>query len=94
MLSKMESTELVIQGTLFPAKWDERGEIKDLILDTDDQDEYLIAQTGKGKELIGLIHKKMTLIGVVREVDKGPSLFHVRDYRIDEKSPENENQNI
>ena len=88
MLSKMKSIELVIQGILFPAKWKKEGEVKDLIIDTDDQDEYLIAQTGKGEELIKLIHKRVTLVGVVRESDKGHDLFHVKSYTVHDEEDE------
>lgn len=84
-MNETKSTERTIRGTLFPAKWDERGEVKGLVIDTDDQDEYFIAQNGKGKELIKFIHENVSLTGVVSEGERGFYNFHVKSYKIQDK---------
>jgi len=39
--------QLKITGTLFPAKYDEHHQVVQVIIDTVDQDEYFIENSGK-----------------------------------------------
>ncbi len=94
MLNGRKSRELVIKGTIFASERDEEGGVKTLIIDTDEQDEYLIAQNGPANELVKLVKKRVTLIGFVREDDRGQDLFHVKTYIIHEENPENDKQCI
>jgi len=71
-----------ITGTLFPAKYDEHHQIVQIIIDTEDQDEYFIENSGKGKELLSLIHREVELEGSVRENEEGKFLFRVEEYTV------------
>ena len=91
-MSKTKSIERIIHGTLFPARWNEKGEVKGLVIDTVDQDEYLIAQTGKGKQLMKCIHEEVTLTGTISEDERGVYFVHVKNYRLHDKRTEDEKQ--
>ena len=82
--------ERTIIGTIFPAKWDENGKVTRVLIDTSDQDqdEYLIADNKKGKELLGLIHHKVEVTGTVRELDNDDLYFDVVNYKTKENNDE------
>jgi hypothetical protein len=74
--------ELIISGTIFPARWNERGEVVTLVIDTTNQDEYYIAQNKKGKELLSFIHHQVEIQGTLREGDNGNFVINVKNYKL------------
>lgn len=74
--------EITIQGRVFPAKWDENRNVLRVVIDTDDQDEYLVDHNKKGKELLSLLRHKVEVTGTVREDEDGDVIINVREYTI------------
>ena len=82
-----KTKELTLYGTLFPTKWDDKGQVERLVIDTVDQDEYFIAQNKKGKELLRFIRHQVEIKGTLREGDDGNFVINVGSYRmINEKN--------
>jgi hypothetical protein len=61
---------ITIRGIVIPVGWDEKGEVIDAAIFTNDEDEYIIQKDLKGKELLDLIHKELEVSGFVKKVDK------------------------
>ena len=74
--------ELTVQGTIFPAKWDENRNVVRIVIDTTDEDEYFIDQNKNGRELLGFINRKVEITGTVRETDDNEFIFNVRTYTL------------
>lgn len=74
--------ELTVRGTIFPAKWDENRNVVNIVIDTTDEDEYLIDQNKNGRELLGFINRKVEITGTVRETDDNEFIFNVRTYTL------------
>ena len=86
-MKEIKKDELTISGTIFPAKWNEKGEIVTLVIDTTDQDEYYIAHNKKGKELLSFIRVPVEIQGTLSEGDNGNFVIHVKNYKpINEKN--------
>ena len=81
-MEELKSNGRKIDGTIFPARWDEKGQIAGLVIDTDDQDEYFIALNRKGKELLPYIHHEVELTGTLKEDDDGHYVINVKSFRI------------
>ena len=81
-MQEVKTDERTISGTIFPARWNERGEVVTLVIDTTDQGEYYIAQNKKGKELLTFIHHQVEIQGTLREGDNGNFVIHVKNYRL------------
>lgn len=77
-----KTKELTICGTLFPTKWDDKGQVERLVIDTVDQDEYYITQNKMGKELLRFTHQQVEIKGTLRESDDGHFFINVKSYRI------------
>ena len=52
-----------IRGIIVPVKWDEKGNVADIGIETYDEDFYLIDNRSKGFDLIGLIQESVELGG-------------------------------
>lgn len=80
--------ELTVKGTLFPAKWNESNEVVRLLIDTTDQDEYLIGPNQKGREMLALVHRDVEIVGTVKEGENGAFVLNVSHYRLLDSPPE------
>jgi len=81
-MQEVKTDERTISGTIFPAKWNERGEVVMLVIDTTDQDEYYVAPNKKGKELLSFIHHQVEITGSLSDGDNGGFVIHVKNYKI------------
>jgi len=81
-MQEIKINERTIFGTIFPVRWNEKGEVVTLVIDTTDQDEYYIAQNKKGKELLSFIHHQVEIQGTLSESDNGNFVIHVKNYKL------------
>jgi len=49
--------------------WDEKGKVVAAAISTHDEDEYLIHNNHKGRELLDLLQEEVQVTGIMREVD-------------------------
>lgn len=71
-----------VRGIVIPVDWDKEGNAITVAISGLDEQEYVIEQDEKGKELIGLIRQEIEVSGVVRKVIKGSKTFAVKSYRL------------
>ena len=74
--------ERTIRGTIFPVEWDENDNVVQVVIDTPDQDGYLIEQNTKGKELLDFIRREVEVSGIMREDEGGNLIFKVKEYSL------------
>jgi hypothetical protein len=80
--SKEKPKERTIRGKIFPAQWDENGQVNGIVIDTTDQDEYHIEGNDRGKELLKFIRRDVELTGTIREGETGQFVFTVQGYNL------------
>ena len=74
--------ERTIRGTIFPVEWDENDNVVQVVIDTPDQDGYLVERNKKGKELLDLIRREVEVSGTMREDEDGDLIFKVKEYSL------------
>lgn len=76
-----------IRGVVVPRKWDENGRIVAITILTHDEDEYLIENDGRGKELKAFIRENVEISGAVRPQD-GNKVVQVKKFKRIQESDE------
>lgn len=71
-----------VRGIVIPVEWDGEGKALAVAISSPDEQEYVIEQDKKGKELIGLIRQEVEVSGVVRKIIKGSKTITVKSYRL------------
>jgi hypothetical protein len=79
---KKGDKECTVVGTIFPAKWDKNDNVVRVGIDTVDQDEYLIDQNAKGKELVKFTLREVEVTGTVWEDEYGDFVLTVDSYSL------------
>ena len=74
--------EITVTGTLFPARFDKKGNVTGLVIDTPDQDNYLIENKGMGTELMHFIGADVEVTGTLKENERGDFYIRIKKYRI------------
>ena len=70
-----------IKGIIIPVDWDEKGKVVAAALSTHTEDEYLIDNDRKGKELLHCIQKEVEVSGVTKE-NRGKKAIKVTKYTL------------
>lgn len=76
------SIERTIRGTIFPVEWDENNNVVQVVIDTPDQEGYLVDQNKKGNELLEFIRREVEVSGTMREDEDGDLIFKVKEYSL------------
>ena len=63
-------------------EWDENNNVARVVIDTPDQDGYLIERNRKGKELLDFIQREVEVSGTMREDEGGNLIFKVKEYSL------------
>jgi hypothetical protein len=79
-MNRERGIERTIRGTIFPVEWDKNDNIVRVVIDTPDQDGYLIDRNRKGKELLYYVWREVEVSGTIRDDDGGYSIFKVKEY--------------
>ena len=69
-----------VRGILIPVDWDEKGNVLAAAISGLDEQEYLVEQDAKGKELLGLIRREIEVSGMVSKAIKGRNRIKVKSY--------------
>ena len=69
------------RGIIVPIDWDEHGNVIAVAISTHGEDEYVIENQEKGKELKALITQEVEVIGEVRKKD-GKRIIKVTEYKV------------
>lgn len=69
------------KGIIIPVDWDDKGKVVAAALSTHTEDEYLIDNDRKGKELLHCIQKEVEVSGVTKE-NQGKKVIKVKRYTL------------
>lgn len=73
---------VVIHGIVTPCDWDKEGNIIGLALSTQNEEEYLIEDDAKGKELLKDLHQQVRIGGRIMETS-GTKIIKVEEYELE-----------
>ena len=71
-----------ISGIVIAAKWNEKGDVTGVTIQTHDEQVYLVEQNKTGDELLNLVRRMVTARGKVRKKQYGPAIIRVQSYEI------------
>lgn len=69
---------ITIKGIIIPVDWDEKGNALALAVSTHTEEDYLVANDPKGKELLNFIREGVEVTGLVKEV-AGIKIIKIKD---------------
>ena len=89
MVSGQERVKIV--GYVDPHEWDDQGELIRVSIFSDDE-RYVVACEGKGKELLDLVDAEVEVTGHIRHVDSEPVLtvVHYEPVEFDDSAEDDE----
>jgi hypothetical protein len=71
-----------ISGIVVPSQWDETGNIIGLAIHSFNEMEYLVERRNTGKNLNRLLHKKVQVVGQVKERLDGKKTIRIQEYKL------------
>lgn len=77
---KKEGALSTLQGVVLPSKWDKEGRVMRISLNTQDENEYIIDYSGKGKELLNHLRKRIEVEGKILQRIGGAFYIKVNGY--------------
>ena len=78
---KGKNKDRTITGIVIPAEWDDDDNITRVAIQTEDFDEYLVENSGKGKDLTAFIDYNVEVTGTVKRRADGESTIKVKNYQ-------------
>ena len=81
-MKRERGMERTIRGTVFPVEWDENDNVVQVVIDTPDQEGYLVHKNKKGSELLEFIRREVEISGSVREDEDGDLIIKVKEFRL------------
>jgi len=85
-LMKIENRNglITIRGIVTPVDWDEKGNVVATAISTHTEEEYLVINDSKGKELLNLIQEAVEVSGLVKELagTKIITVKHIINWKI------------
>ena len=75
-----------MKGIVFPANWDRNGKVMQVILDTEDQGQYVIENKGVGKALWRFLSCEVEVQGTEKRDESGNIILSVSSYHLLEDS--------
>jgi hypothetical protein len=77
---KKNDTVSILQGIVLPSKWDKDGRVMRISLNTQDENEYIIDYSGKGKELLNHLRERIEVEGKILQRIGGAFYIKVNGY--------------
>ncbi len=92
MGSQKGRQKTVVEGVITPTEWNEDDEVVGIALYTDDEEEYQVELSGRGRVLLDFLDERVELRGSVRSGADGAHVFDVEDFEVlgDEDEEEEE----
>jgi len=82
-MPKTESKkQAVLTGVVAAANWDDNGKVIEVVLATEDESEYKIANNTQGKKLLNLLQHQIRATGVVGEDKSGKKTLLVSLFQV------------
>jgi hypothetical protein len=71
-----------IRGIVTPCEWDINEQVKSVILATENEEEYLVDNSGLGKKLLNLIRQSVLVTGNVKEDKKFGKIITIECFEV------------
>lgn len=71
-----------IRGIVIPVEWDGQGNALATTISSSGEQEYLVEQDRKGKELLRVIRKEVEVSGILGKTVKGRTTITVSSYEL------------
>ena len=81
-MNNKQATEQVLIGIVIPAKWDAKGKVIGISLQTFDEKEYLLEVSKTGRGLMVQLRKKVEVSGSLHHSPDGRKVFRVRKFKL------------
>ena len=81
-MKRKKTKERTISGIIIPGDWDENGKVIGIVIETTDEEKYLVYQNNKGKELLELTQYKVDATGTVTADEHGDMTIKVNRYNL------------
>lgn len=72
----------ILRGIILPAMWDKDGKVQRISLNTQNEHEYMIDYSGRGKELLNHLQETIEIEGKVLQRVGGASYVKVNSFNI------------
>jgi hypothetical protein len=84
-----KSKELTVSGLILPVEWDENDNIVGVVIETAEEESYIVEGDKRGKELLKFMHQEVEATGRVREGEYGNLHIKLTAYTpLGNKAPE------
>jgi hypothetical protein len=81
---------VTVSGLILPVEWDEHDNVVAVVIETADEESFIVETDKKGNELLQFIHHEVEATGTTRrEAEYGNVYIKVKTYTPLEKRPEN-----
>jgi len=72
----------ILRGVVLPSRWDKDGKVMRISLNTQDENEYIIENSGRGEELLNYLRELIEIEGKVLQQNSGALYVKVNDYSL------------
>ena len=79
-IKKKDGALSILRGIVLPSKWDKDGKVLRISLNTQDENEYIIDYSGRGKELLNHLRENMEVEGRILQRIGGSLYIKVNGY--------------
>jgi hypothetical protein len=80
MKNHESKSEIIIRGIVTPREWGADESIKSVSIQAEDEIEYLVEDSDKGKELLRSLQRMICATGTCTEDKNGSKYFRVKKY--------------
>jgi hypothetical protein len=80
---------VTVSGLILPVEWDENDHVVAVVIETADEESFIVETDKKGKELLKFIHREVEAAGSVRGGESGNVYIKVKSYTPLQPDPEN-----
>ncbi|MEW6666204.1 MAG: hypothetical protein AB1512_13425 [Thermodesulfobacteriota bacterium] len=89
MRGRKKGKVVTVRGLILPVEWDEHDNVVAVVIETADEESFIVETDKKGRELLQFIHHEVEATGTTREAEYGNVYIKVKTYTPLEKTPEN-----
>jgi len=80
--NKIKLCFVEIHGIVTPCAWSNDEKVTAISIAADDENEYFVQMTGKGKDLLGMVRKSIYVTGAFTCNAQGRKILTVKDYQV------------
>jgi hypothetical protein len=79
---------VTVRGLILPVEWDESDNVVAVVIETADEESFIVETDKKGRELLQFIHHEVEATGSLRDGEYGNVYIKLKSYTPLQKDPE------